>query len=197
LDSSEVVFVHNDVEASWTGIGVTQYTFYDPDGWVPRKPSSFLIADNHIRISGNMPNPGEGIFLLDQFRLLPAEQRKTMLDAAIINNTVETAPGALSGISLWGSDRTRVIGNRVTGSGTWAISAHGATECRVFANKVGKFNGQMTQVYLAGAGEATGGDSGGGTPITAAYAATSNCLVLADKTDQVLDEGDNNRVIRH
>ena len=31
----------------------------DPDGWVPKNPSSWPIADNHIHILGNRPAPGE------------------------------------------------------------------------------------------------------------------------------------------
>ncbi|UWZ84322.1 hypothetical protein [Occallatibacter riparius] len=196
VSDSDISLTHNDIEASWTGIGVTQFTFYDPDGWVPLKPSRYQIAGNRIRIAGNTPNPGEGIFVSDQFQLLAGDSQKRMVDVTITNNSVEMQAGALGGIDLWSVDNARVAGNVVKGAGDWGIGATGVTNSQFLGNYVDAFDATGGQIFLSGPGVATGGDSGYDTPVTNTFPATSNAFVLAGAHDVVVDQGTNNTVKR-
>jgi len=192
LDNSEVTISRNDIEATWTGLGAVQLTSWDPDGWVPKNPSSWLIANNHIRIIRNRPEPGEGIFVMDAFHNLPSDQRKTMLNALIFNNKIEMSAGSRNAIALYGTKNTAVVLNRMTGKGQSGIAAYGAKSCALRKNKVRGFEASLAHIYLAATGEATGGNPG----LPATYPDTTDCLVVTDSpADHVIDEGSNNTVI--
>jgi hypothetical protein len=192
MDDSHIEFTRNDVESFWTGLSASQFTMYDPDGWVPQAPSRVLIANNKLRMLGGTPNQAEGIFVMDQFLLAGG---KPMLDAAILNNSVEMAPGSLGGIDLWSTRKTLVVNNKVIGAGRWGISAHGGSYGQILANDLRRFKADEAQILLAGPGQGSGGNTGYLTPVVLDYPATTNFLVAGWKRALVVDNGLNNRLV--
>jgi hypothetical protein len=126
----DIRFEGNTVQAWQFGVDLSQPATLDPEGWVPSRPSRFMVARNIVRLTQNMPGIAVGIRAVDDFAGSPDGRR---LEAWLANNDVAVTglPGMRYGIRLIGSEGARLVNNSITGDGRGGVLVDYARECRI------------------------------------------------------------------
>jgi hypothetical protein len=171
-DRSQVAVVSNRWDVSFGGVLVRQ----NLDG-VPSRASGVLVDDNEGALAPFAPGVGYGVFFQD-----PSDASRdpggSVLWATRNRLTLGTGAGpAVSGMSVQGSARLKLAGNRLSGHVGTGIDVDATDGCLVLANS---FSGLET-------------DPG---PDLHLGSATSDCVAIVGKHDLVEDDGVNNRLIR-
>jgi hypothetical protein len=171
-DRSQVAIVSNRWDASYRGVQVRQ----NLDG-TPSRASGILVDDNEGSLAPFAPGIGDGIAFQDPFDASPAPGGSVLWAT---RNRLKLGDGtgpAASGITVAGSARLKIAGNRLTGTAALGIDVDAAEGCLVLGNAVRDL------------------DTAGG-PDLHLGPDTRDCLAVVGKHDLVQDEGSNNRVIR-
>ena len=171
-DRSQVAIVSNRWDVSYRGVQVRQ----NLDG-SPSRASGILVDDNEGSLAPLAPGFGDGIAFQDPFDASP-EPGGSVLWATRNRLTLGSGTGpAASGITVAGSARLKLAGNRLAGTASAGIDVDVAQGCLVLGNS---FRGLETG---AGPDLHLGRD-------------TSDCLAVVGRGDVVQDDGSNNNVIR-
>lgn len=104
---------------------------------VPRKPSHFLIHDNHLVPVGD---DADGIVLAD-------DETTTWIKAHVFRNTIEAQSIGYGAISAYNTRGARIHGNRISGSGADAIGIWNGRGALVLRNDVKDFAADATAEY--------------------------------------------------
>jgi len=163
LESSVVEVSHNRVMgARWAGAWAILWCC----GFLPTKPSLFLIHDNTFTSTGQF---ADGIVLVDD----PANP---WIRALVTNNTIEAQDIGYGGISAYNTKGTTIWNNRISGRGADGIGVWNGTRASLLANDVEDFVADSAQIVLDGT--------------------TSHSIaVCRTPSDTVLDQGQDNRLI--
>ncbi len=168
-DRSQVAIVSNRWDVSYRGVQVRQ----NLDG-SPSRASGILVDDNEGSLAPFAPGVGDGIAFQDPFDATP-EPGGSVLWATRNRLTLGSgASPAASGITVAGSSRLKLSGNRLSGAAGIGIDVDVANGCLVLRNS---FRGLET---------GTGPDLHLGSE-------TSDCVAWVGKRDLVQDDGVNNR----
>jgi hypothetical protein len=171
-DRSQVAIVSNRWDVSYRGVQVRQNLDGDPS-----RGSGLLVDDNEGSLAPFAPGVGDGIAFQDPFDASP-DPGGSVLWATGNRLTLGNATGpAASGITVAGSARLKIGGNRLSGKAAAGIDVDVAEGCLVLGNAVRDL------------------DTAGG-PDLHLGSNTADCLALVGKHDLVQDDGSNNRVIR-
>lgn len=150
----ENVFVGMDIEASESSVieishnessGIANSMWVIPwqPVFVPSSPSRYLIHDNRFSTTGS---PAQGIFLFND------PPNDPWIQAMIWNNTIELQDSLSDGIDAYNTKGTAIWNNNITGTGFDAIGLFGSTRSRVIGNNVGGYTPDPTvglaQIYL-------------------------------------------------
>lgn len=172
VDRSQVAIVSNRWDVSYGGVLVRQ----NLDG-VPSRASGVLVDDNEGVLAPFAPGVGYGVFFQD-----PSDAARdpggSVLWATRNRLTLGTGAGpAASGMSVQGSARLKLAGNRFSGHAGTGIDVDATQGCLVLGNSFGNL-------------QTNGG------PDLHLGSDTSDCVALVGKHDLVEDDGVNNRLIR-
>ena len=171
-DRSQVAIVSNRWDVSYSGVQVRQ----NLDG-SPSRASGILVDDNEGSLAPFAPGIGYGVFFQDPYDA-SREPGGSVLWATRNRLTLGTGAGpAVSGMTVEGSARLKLTGNRFSGHVGTGIDVDATHGCLVLANS---FSGLET-------------DPG---PDLHLGSATSDCVAIVGKHDLVEDDGVNNRLIR-
>jgi Right handed beta helix region len=158
----------------YEGVYITQG---GSSGFIPDKPSSYLVAYNTIRANGL----ADGVFLQDE---APDSGLAPKLYAGVAFNTITLEDTQGAGIGTGGTQKAIILSNNITGSGLagiyagiWGAYGEAAiTDWLILYNNVDGVNATVAPVWL-GSG-------------------TNHCTVIGDRHKTlVLDEGVNNILI--
>lgn len=149
-------------------------------GFIPAKPSSYIVASNTILASGvTVYESGfaDGVLLFD---MAPLSGAPPTLYAGVAFNTITLQDTQGAGILGIGAQRATVLSNNITGSGlagiTTGIVGDTVTGWLVLQNNVQGVNALVAPIWL-GSG-------------------TNHCTVIGDRHQTlVLDEGTDNTLI--
>jgi hypothetical protein len=141
-------------------------------GYLPTKPSRFLIHDNHLVPTGT---PADGIVLVDD----PATP---WIQAHVTRNTIEAQGIGYGAISAYNTRGSLVHGNRITGSGADAIGIWNGRGALVLRNDVEDFAANYTADF-------------GHAQIVLDGSTSDSRVVCRTPADTVLDQGSGNRLI--
>jgi hypothetical protein len=175
-ESSVYDVSYNVVSSSGDGVSVVPLNF----GMTPGTHSRFYIHDNTLLTPRDAVEQAQGVFIWDY----PANP---WIQAAIVDNTIKLGATANEGIAIGFTVGTMISGNTITGpAGYDAIGLYHTTYAVVTGNDVSGFTPNPSigraQIWLSPA------NAGG-------PAATHNLVVCLRRTDTVLDQGTDNRVI--
>jgi parallel beta-helix repeat protein len=138
FENSIVEVSHNAVATSaYAGSWVVPWF-----GWLPTKPSLFLIHNNKFMPAG--PD-ADGIFLGD-------DPTNKWIYALIYNNVVEAQDIGFGGISAYSTKGTTIVNNKISGNGGDGIEIGDGTHVAVLGNNVTNFTAapDLAQIVLDG-----------------------------------------------
>jgi len=140
-------------------------------GYLPTKPSQFLIHDNHFVPTGTS---ADGIVLAD-------DPQAPWIEAHVTRNTIEAQGIGYGAVSAYNTRGARILHNRISGSGADAIGIWNGEHALVLRNDVEDFVADYTAEF-------------GHAQIVLGGTTSNSHVVCRTPADTVLDQGSGNKL---